>query len=103
MSLSCEAPKLGSTCGGLVTERHLMNLLTFLLGNLIRRLVVGDCVEESIHERVRITLPRLADVAHIMNSRMQKHFPNCWVAPEVRLSLRENLDSKIIVATLHAL
>lgn len=80
-----------------------MDLLTFLLGNLVRCLVVGDCVEESIHERVRVTLPGLADVADIMNTRMQKHFPNRWVAPEVRLSLWENLNSKIIVATFHTL
>jgi hypothetical protein len=70
------------------------------LGDFIGCFVIRNCQEERIYHAVRVTFATLTDEPAVGESRMEQHFPDVRISPIVWFSLRENLDSEIVVATL---
>jgi hypothetical protein len=58
-----------------------------------------DGIEESINKWIWISLSTDASEPTVEETGMLKHFPDCWIAPIVRISLWENLYFEIVMST----
>ena len=69
-----------------------------MLGDLIWGFVIRNGEEKCVNHGVRVTFATLTDVPAVGEAGMKEHFPDVGISPVVWFSLRENLDSEIVVA-----
>ena len=74
-----------------------MDLATFFQLELLNSLVLGDCGEEGIDHRVRVSFTTLASISTVIHACEFEHLPDLWVAPVVWLALRPNADFEVVV------
>jgi hypothetical protein len=81
-----------------VSIGDLIDLLACQLRYVLACTVLGDCLEEGVDHGVRISLPALDPETTMEEAGVNKHLPDNWVSPIVRLQLRVNGDAEVVVA-----
>lgn len=84
--------------GGRVGKTYSVELLAGQLGELLRGSVFGDAIEIAVDETVWVSLTTDASKSTVEESCGFQHLPDRGVAPIVWDSLREDLDSEVVVS-----
>lgn len=88
------------TIGPWIDVAHLMQLLAGHHGDLAWCSVPDYCVEESVHQRVGVSLSADAGESTVEESCVLQHLPDCRITPVIGYLLWEDLDQEVVVATL---
>ena len=87
------------TVGNWVNETNSMLFLSSGQCYLTNASSLTDGIKESVNKGIWISLSTDARESTMKEACMFQHFPDCWIAPIIRISLWENFDFEIIMST----
>ena len=83
--------------GRVVSVGDVLDLDSLQVCDHLWGLILRYCVEVSIDQTVRVSLPRLTHEANVSEASIQQHLPDVRVSPVVSPSLRPNFDIEVVV------